>query len=161
MGIPEDVILSIEWRVQEYMEGESDFGDSDYSVIDFGESDLRDATDVESVCVGALVTFTCGCEPLLVAKSCYTFTQDKVTCNELGLEMELEDGCWKPVRTGDIECCVALDIILWKIKDTDDWSILREPIETICANKVWFKRVVAFDNNVCPIVSIEINSDES
>jgi hypothetical protein len=159
-GIPDSEIDTIEWRVREYLD-ESDLGDSDYDIIDFGGVQ-RDATGVYSVCVSAVVTFVCNCDPLVVEQACYTFTEDKKVCpDDLGLEMELEDGAWKPVRVGTIECCVALDIILWKIKETDDWSILREPIETIYANTVWFKRVVAFNDNICPIFSIEINSDES
>lgn len=161
VGIPESEIASIEWHVLEYVLDGSDLGDSDYDIIDFGESDFRDATGLVSVCVSAVVTFICDCDDLIVPQSCYTFNGETIICNELGLEMELEDGCYKPVRTGDIECCVALDVILWKNKETDVWSVLREPIETICANTVWFKRVVTFNNNVCPTVSIEINSDES
>ena len=115
-GIPEEEIESIEWRVQEFIIGEPDLGDSDYEIIDFGESDLRDAEDVRTVCVSAIVQLKCGCDTYELDKVCYTFTEDQVNCNELGLDMELEDGCWKPVRTGIIECCVAMDIILWKIK---------------------------------------------
>ena len=159
-GIPDIEIDNIQWRVSEYAD-ESDIGSSDYDIIDFGGV-LRDATGIDSVCVTALVTFACSCDPILVSRACYTFTEDKTTCpDDLGIDMEIEDGCWKPVRLGTIQCCVALDIILWKIAVNDDWSILREPTETICGNTVWFKRVVVFNDNICPIFSQEINSDNS
>lgn len=154
VNIPSDVIDTIDWYANADDEGESD--------IDFGDSDLIDATDIDRVCVRAVVHFTCeSCPDLELTISCYQFTGSKVDCeNDLGLEMELEDGCWKPVRTGTAACCVQLDLILWKIKEDDVWSVLREPIETICGNTVWFKRVVTFTNG-CENVAIEINSDES
>lgn len=152
VGIPEEEIDYIEWSVVE--------DDQGYSDLDFGDSDLRDAADVDTVCVSAVVYFLCtGCEPFTVATACYEFNGTLSICDDLGLEMELEDGCWKPVRTGTITCCVALDLILWKIKEEDPWSVLREPIETICGFTVWFKRVVVFTNG-CPNIAIEINSDD-
>lgn len=151
VGIPEVEILNIDWMVYE-----DDLGDSD---IDFGDSDLRE-TLADTVCVEATVNFTCTCDPLFLSRVCYTFNGANTVCSDLGLEMELEDGCWKPIRTGDPQCCIQLDLILWKIKEDDAWSVLREPIETICGNTVWFKRVVTFTNG-CPNVAVEINSDAS
>lgn len=153
VNIPSDVIDTIDWYVNEDDAGESD--------IEFGDSDLIDASDVEQVCARAVVNFTCSsCPPLEISTACYQFSGNQTNCdNDLGLEMELEDGCWKPVRTGK-SCCIQLDLILWKIKEDDAWSVLREPIETICGNTVWFKRVVTFTNG-CNNFAIEINSDES
>ena len=150
-GIPNSEIDTIDWMVFEDDEGDSD--------LDFGDSDLKETT-ADTVCVSATVNFVCGCAPLFIRTSCYTFNGSNTECSGLGLEMELEDGCWKPVRTGEIKCCVQLDLILWKIKEEDAWSVLREPIETICGNTVWFKRVVTFTNG-CENIAIEINSDAS
>lgn len=151
VGIPELEIDTIDWMIFEDDEGDSD--------MDFGDSDLI-LTEANTVCVSAIVNFVCGCDPLFLTTVCYTFNGENIVCSDLGLEMELEDGCWKPVRTGDPQCCIQLDLILWKINEGDVWSVLREPMETICGNTVWFKRVVTFTNG-CPNISVEINSDGS
>lgn len=151
VGIPESEIDTIEWMVYE-----DDLGDSD---MDFGDSDLIE-TEADTVCVSAIVNLICGCDQFFLRTVCYTFNGANTECSDLGLEMELEDGCWKPVRTGEIKCCVQLDLILWKINEDDTWSVLREPAETIYGNTVWFKRVVTFTNG-CENIAIEINSDGS
>lgn len=150
-GIPSIDIDNIEWMIYQDDEGDSD--------LDFGDSDLIE-TEADIVCASAIVNFICGCDPMILSQVCYRFAGTSTECSELGLEMELEDGCWKPIRTGEIKCCVQLDLILWKISEDDVWSVLREPIETICGNTVWFKRVVTFTNG-CPNIAIEINSDGS
>jgi len=149
-GIPDLDIDFIEWTINE-----DDAGDSD---VVFGDELIETESDL--VCASAVVHFICSCDPMVLPQVCYRFNGSEFTCDELGLEMELEDGCWKPVRTGTAACCVQLDLILWKIKEEDVWSVLREPIETICGNTVWFKRVVTFTNG-CENIAIEINSDES
>lgn len=120
------------------------------------------AEGVDEVCVSAEITMKCGCQNFSLSEYCYQFTGQTQSCPaEIGIELYLEDGCWKPVRTGNIPCCVALDLILYRLSENHDWSILRDPYETICGNTVYFKRVVTFRDNVCPTMTFEINTGGS
>lgn len=149
-GMPEAEIDEIAWTVTH---------DDVPFVYEGGEID---ATGVDVVCVSAIVTIVCGCDDIEIPVTCYSFGGEQIVCpDEIGLDLVLEDGCWKPVRTGDIECCVALDLILYRLDESHDWSILRDPYETICGNIVYFKRVVSFIGSLCETIIFETNSDNS
>jgi hypothetical protein len=84
-----------------------------------------------------------------------------VICDEIEISLEIinEDRTYKPVRVDNLKCCVAQDLIFYKIKIDDPWELLRLE-ETVYANDVWFKRVVIFNNDICTTKTFEIKAEE-
>lgn len=149
-GIPEMDIDSIDWVVTETVDDVED------EVVYAGG--VVSNPDLQLVCAEATVNLLCGCDPIILQARCYEFTGiAKCFDNVIGLDIIIEDGTYKPVRTGFIDCCIAADMIYWKIHEDDAWELLRLD-ETIYANEIWFKRVVLFKEGVCPTLTYEIKA---
>jgi hypothetical protein len=120
---------------------------------------LRTTEDLLEVCYSDIeVVKKCECGTLTFEDICW---QQTVVCDEIEISLEIinEDRTYKPVRVDNLKCCVAQDLIFYKIKINDPWELLRLE-ETVYANDVWFKRVVIFNNDICTTKTFEIKADE-
>lgn len=148
-GIPSGEVVGITWTVKETVDGVE-------STIAYA-GPRTDIFGLTKVCASAVVDIACGCPDVEISETCFTFDFSACDGNLIGLDIVDEDGTYKAVRTGTLNCCVALDVILWKINLNDPWEVLRLN-ETIYANEIWFKRVVIFDGNICDPMIYEVKA---
>lgn len=119
----------------------------------------RPTEDLLEACYYDIVVVKkCGCGTLNYDDICW---QQTLVCDEIeiGLDIVNEDRTFKPVRMDNLKCCVAQDLIFYKIKIDDPWELMRLE-ETVYANDVWFKRVVIFNNDLCTTKVYEIKANE-
>jgi len=148
-GIPAGEIDGITWTVVETVDGVD---------TPVAYTTPRTVTGLQKVCASAIVDIKCGCPDIEIGETCFTFDgNDVCEGNSIGLNIVIENGTYKPVRSGTINCCVALDYIMWKINVNDPWEIIRLN-ETIFANEIWFKRVVVFTGGICQTMTYEVKA---
>ena len=153
LGIPEGDIIDVTWTVKEYTT--EDLVETTVTA----PTEIKYVDDLRKVCASAVVTIACGCDPITLEEICYEFTQRSVDCvtNTADVDFVIEDGTYKAIRIGVVNCCIALDHLMYKINEDDPWQILQIN-ETIYADEIWFQRVVVFTGGVCGTIVKEIKA---
>lgn len=145
VGIPVDQIESLTWTVTE-----------DGDPVTYQEEPKEVAANTV-VCASVEVQLICGCDTFVVSQACHSFDSLTTCEGEIGINVVEEDGCYRPERTSTMnpDLCIAIDMIMYRTNETDPWNIMGER-ESVCAQNIWFKRVVTFCGDVCETKTFEI-----